>query len=142
MSALTEGVGAAVRRVLLDDPAVAALVGQRVYPSVRESEVLPAIVYEITESAADAPDLGFGGAAQSAVVGLALHCFSSTQDGADGLAGAVELAVDGYVGWPGGAPPRLHISVVGRVDSAYSSSDTAAGDLERQATLRVAVRRF
>lgn len=142
MSGLTDGIGPALRQVLVDDSAVAALVGARVFPLVREGGALPALAYSIVEAQPDAPDLGAVGAAQSVVAVVDLSCVASTQDGADALAGAVEAALDGYLGAPLGGPPRLHISVRGRVDTAMETSDTAAGELERHAKLRIAVRRF
>jgi hypothetical protein len=87
-------IDAAVRLMLTSTPAVAALVGARIYPGkMEQGSALPAIVYDrVITTPAPAP---LEGAAAPVRARLRLSCWADSFDEARGLWQAVKAALEG-----------------------------------------------
>jgi hypothetical protein len=86
----------AIRSILIDDGAVSALVGDRVFPVVRrEGSVLPAIVYQQISGVRDHVFAGPSGFVEAR---FQINCWAETYEGADALADAVRIVMDAYHG--------------------------------------------
>lgn len=88
--------GPALRRILLDDAAVAALVGARIYRSVLpQKPVVPAVSYFEVSGQGDHHNAGPSGLAAPRVQ---ISCWGETADDAAALGLKVKAALDGYRG--------------------------------------------
>lgn len=86
----------AIRSILIDDSTVKNLVADRVYPVVRrEGSSLPALVYQQISGVRDHIFAGPSGFVEAR---FQINCWAETYEGADELADAVRVAVDGYNG--------------------------------------------
>lgn len=86
----------AIRSLLVDDGAVAALVADRVYPVRRkQGSALPAVVYQQITGVRDHTFAGPSGFVASR---FQITCWAETYSGADVLADAVRPVLDGYAG--------------------------------------------
>ncbi len=87
----------AVRAALLADPAVAALVGSRIYPMrLPQNPALPAVVFQRISAPPDG--LTIDGRAGRVPIRLQLSLWAQTYDGARALMAAVDARLDGYSG--------------------------------------------
>jgi hypothetical protein len=115
-------LGVALRAHLLDDGAIAALVGTRVYPlRLPEKLVLPAIVLtRISE-------VRYGhlrGNEALARPRYQVDCWASTHDGATALGTLVRQRLNGYTGtWSDDESPATTIPVTVLFDSAQDLFD-------------------
>jgi hypothetical protein len=106
---------AAVRKALVDDPAVAALVGDRITPMVlKQGTTLPAIVCQGISRVPDQPTLE--GATARVPIRLQLSLWAATFDGARELAAAVEARLDGYSGQNGDGTGLRLVYLLNMVD--------------------------
>lgn len=101
----------AVRRQLLDNAAVAALVGDRIYPLViPQGESLPAITYSIVATDEDTQE---GDADTLARARVQLDCWATTHKQANDLARAVRLALPTTTGAIGSGTNRVEgVSII------------------------------
>ena len=106
---------AAVRKALLDDPAVAALVGDRVTPmKQQQGGALPAIVFQGISRVPDQPTLA--GAVTRVPIRLQLSLWAESYDGARALAAAVEARLDGFSGQNGDGTGLRFVRLLNMVD--------------------------
>lgn len=101
----------AVRRHLLDAPAVAAIVGDRIYPlTIPQGETLPVITYSVVATDEDNQE---GDAATLARARLQLDCWATTYKQANDLARAVRLALPTTTGAIGSESNRVEgVSII------------------------------
>jgi len=101
----------AIRRHLLDNSAVTAIIGDRIYPlTMPQGETLPVITYSV---AAIHEDNQEGDAATLARARLQLDCWATTHKQANDLAQAVRLALPTTTGAIGSGANRVEeVSII------------------------------
>jgi len=101
----------AVRRQLLDDPTVAAIVGDRIYPlTIPQGEPLPVITYSVVATDEDNQE---GDADTLARARVQLDCWATTYKQANDLARAVRLALPTTTGAIGSGTNRVEgVSII------------------------------
>lgn len=101
----------AVRRQLLDNASVAALVSDRIYPlMIPQGEPLPVITYSVVATDEDNQE---GDAATLARARLQLDCWATTYKQANDLARAVRLALPTTTGAIGSESNRVEgVSII------------------------------
>ena len=101
----------AVRRQLLDNAAVAALVSDRIYPlMIPQGEPLPAITYSVVATDEDNQE---GDADTLARARVQLDCWATTYKQANDLARAVRLALPTTTGAIGSGANRVEgVSII------------------------------
>lgn len=91
------GLGSTVRTIILGDPAVAALVGTRVYPKILpQSPTLPAITYQRISRVSVADHLT--GAGSLGRPRVQVDAWASTDAAAETLGAAVKARLNGFKG--------------------------------------------
>jgi len=101
----------AVRRQLLDNAAVAAIVGDRIYPlTIPQGEPLPVITYRVVATDEDNQE---GDADTLARARVQLDCWAMTHKQANDLARAVRLALPTTTGALGSGTNRVEgVSII------------------------------
>jgi len=94
-----------LRGILAGDSAIAALVGARIYPALLpQPPTFPALTYQVVSGFRHTQMDGPPGVNRAR---LQIDCWAATYIGAEALADAVRLALDGFKGMVGGSPGRL-----------------------------------
>jgi hypothetical protein len=110
--------------VLLTDPAVAAMVGQRVYPVIAPAAA--ALPFATWRRAAVRREQSLAGPIGLPTVTLAVDVFDLTYEAVRDLADKVRLALDGYGGSPSDSVVVQHVSLETEADGFVQ---LAGGDM-------------
>lgn len=108
-----------LRAYLLTIPAITNVVGTRIRPDkIHQSDVLPIILYEVTEEES-ATDLdGDGGFCMAK---FTISCQAETRSVARGLAEEIRLALQGYEGPAGNE--TIDAAIVGKLRSGFVDAE-------------------